>query len=762
MKEFKSFFVDISLVGLGLLLVFSPILFFNTVVDPYGIFFKAYKNLNIEPNSLYQKTKLLIDNPNKFDSFIFGSSRVNYLYPQKISTANYYNMTYANGLPKHHYNDLKVLMKNGVVIENLLVGIDYMSLLENPDILTNDLLRKKYPESILDKIEFYSSYMFNMPNWNFIRLAFSRTTTDRSLVEKYGVIKSPTNDSLIDNYPQNHISNKGLLLPLSYVPENLNIDKNLQEIKNIIDFAKENNINLVLFINPTQTSTYLNINLENYFYALKKLSEFTSYYDFSGLSSAVVDNTNFYEPSHYRIKLGNYIIAEIFNTPEKNKNPLDFSFYVTKNNVTQNINRHLNLLAKYTWAHSPNFRYINPLIDKTITQINHSQYKVHTKLINEQESISIDKPILITTPWFKLNGHVEANNIPLKTISIIVKIGSGFFSGKMIGNWKSNTEKTPLKTNSLIDWEVDIPSSLLEEGIQEVNLLVFDPEINNIYSSNEKFMLNVLRADKPILFENLKSKDIPISYSIDLINGMPANEFSVISSEKTLQITGWSFDKSSFDPTAAAIVFVDSTAYISQYLIDRTDLEKLFDNPKLKYAGWGMTIPIDKLDEGNHELSFHFVGNNDKDITPSLTQYQFKKIIIQPTNLIDELVESPFETDYSIDIINGQKVMDLANGIIIQDSYLTLTGWAVDKVSQTIANDVIIRIDSIDYLAATGINRPDVASVFQKQSYINSGWKFKIPIKILKKGQHQLSIKILSSDKKSYFSSNEIIHFITQ
>ena len=51
-----------------------------------------------------------MNNKKKYDSFIFGSSRVGKINPLKIENGKYYNMTYSEGLPREHYQNIKFLI----------------------------------------------------------------------------------------------------------------------------------------------------------------------------------------------------------------------------------------------------------------------------------------------------------------------------------------------------------------------------------------------------------------------------------------------------------------------------------------------------------------------------------------------------------------------------------------------------------------------------------------------------------------------------
>mgnify|MGYP003294081565 CR=1 FL=1 len=69
-------------------------------VDPYNIYHYNDVRMNSgEMNSRYVKTKYILSHPDKFNSFLFGSSIVGFIHTEQLNDENmhWYNMTYPNG-----------------------------------------------------------------------------------------------------------------------------------------------------------------------------------------------------------------------------------------------------------------------------------------------------------------------------------------------------------------------------------------------------------------------------------------------------------------------------------------------------------------------------------------------------------------------------------------------------------------------------------------------------------------------------------------
>jgi hypothetical protein len=96
----------------------------------------------VEPNKNYIKTRYIIENPDKFDSYLFGSSRVANIDTSLINGYNCYNMTYSEGLTLEHYYNLKTMTDRNIIPKMLIIGVDDISCFINPSSHINDLLCK--------------------------------------------------------------------------------------------------------------------------------------------------------------------------------------------------------------------------------------------------------------------------------------------------------------------------------------------------------------------------------------------------------------------------------------------------------------------------------------------------------------------------------------------------------------------------------------------------------------------------------------------
>ena len=79
-----------------------------------------------------------------------------------------------------------------------------------------------------------------------------------------------------------------------------------------------------------------------------------------------------------------------------------------------------------------------------------------------------------------------------------------------------------------------------------------------------------------------------------------------------------------------------------------------------------------------------------------------------------------------------------------------ITGWALNQTEKGTAGGVDVVIDQVPYNAHYGSARTDVADHFKCPDCTNSGFQLNLAPGQLTKGPHTVSIRVISSDKKSY------------
>ena len=325
----KRFILKSVVFALILAVIFVP---FAVFVDPYNIFHASYPRQNgVEPNKNYVKMKNVLDHPDKFDSFLFGSSRVGFIDVSRFNDGHYYDMMYSEGLPAEHLDNLKVMIKHGIIPKNVTIGLDDITYFVDPALHTGQLFRLPFPweGSFSDKVSFYLRY-FDL----------------KTLVESIETMRKQAREGYDDHDYTERMLNTGT--------ENLHIvpafnaegakawwsdyyyprEEALDDIREIKELCKEYDINLRFFTNPLHAMTYAKAMDNGYLVFLEELAEVTDYWNFSGFNNVTLDYSYYYETSHFCPAVGEYIIDTVYyDKTDPELLAQGFGVYVTKDNV---------------------------------------------------------------------------------------------------------------------------------------------------------------------------------------------------------------------------------------------------------------------------------------------------------------------------------------------------------------------------------------------------------------------------------------------
>jgi hypothetical protein len=82
-----------------------------------------------------------------------------------------------------------------------------------------------------------------------------------------------------------------------------------------------------------------------------------------------------------------------------------------------------------------------------------------------------------------------------------------------------------------------------------------------------------------------------------------------------------------------------------------------------------------------------------------------------------------------------------------------VSGWAVDAPRRSAAAGVDVVIDRMVFPTTYGTHRNDVAQYFRQPKYRDTGFTATIPANAIPRGEHWLSIRVVTSDSRCYFQS---------
>lgn len=136
-------------------------------------------------------------------------------------------------------------------------------------------------------------------------------------------------------------------------------------------------------------------------------------------------------------------------------------------------------------------------------------------------------------------------------------------------------------------------------------------------------------------------------------------------------------------------------------------------------------------------------------------------VFSRPSLTSEELTLVQKSTPFHVDSINNCTLSGQNACIINLSDYnetLIISGWAVDQEAKNAAGGVFVSMDGkIDIPALYGLDRPDVAQALHNARYKSSGFLASFATAVLGEGQHVVSLKIVTFDKKGYYEPDQNI-----
>ena len=325
----KRFFFILMLCILLLLAVLG---WYNYRHDTLGVLNTDFSVRRFGVAQHFVKMRYLCDNPQKYNAFSFGSSRVAKVPVCDLTDGDvrWYNLTYGNGLPREWRDDIRMLLEHGTEIKELFIALDDFSFRIDPEenARNGGSVMSYRPHDV----ELYLKELFRRPQ---------PPPTAKFLAEKgiyfdiytTGYTPYPWVDAAIERDPEVHKEDPAFRN--IQVSDANRMEETLSELQDIVDLSQAHGIKLTIVINPLYYGTYLANDSASFQEFKRRLAQITDYYDFSGLNDVTMDEINYYESSHYRPQVGRAMVARIYGGADVG--PQSFGAYVTAANVEQHL-----------------------------------------------------------------------------------------------------------------------------------------------------------------------------------------------------------------------------------------------------------------------------------------------------------------------------------------------------------------------------------------------------------------------------------------
>ena len=455
----KKHFILFTLIGA--LIIFSILPVTNYITDPTRVLHHDYENRyeKFHPNKLFLKVLHLLDNKNKYDTLVYGSSRGGFVDARLVSE-HAFNMSHGFGSVSTYLHSLKTLLKNDVQIKNVWIAVNDYDIWKDNQETIDKLLHKG---NFVENIPVYADWLFRKTTQTNIKilkgempLQESEYITDtskrieRARIQEKGLLKLNKR-----NIPAATLGHTGIY----------RIDEVISEIQEIKTLCQENNIKLTVFMYPIYYETYLKYDQTKIEEFKRKLTSVLDFYDFYALDDIAINQTNWFEGSHFVPSIGDYMIKNI----QKN------NFLVTKENINSRIAQTRALVKKnMPMLLIDKVHKLNTNIDidasKIIFDINSKfEYYKNDQFNLNKNNLHIDAAVENEDPYFILTKTKTQAKQTLLTFNIESKQESVFqlyLKESKNSNYGENNRYKTLIKKGMNHFQIVIPGKYINNQLR--------------------------------------------------------------------------------------------------------------------------------------------------------------------------------------------------------------------------------------------------------------------------------------------------------
>ena len=404
----------------GALALFSILPYINYYIDKWRVLHTDYHHAytGISPNKTYMKVAYLLDNKEKYETILMGSSRSGYM-DARLITDKAYNMKFNFALIKMHLQNLKTLLNHNMQIKNLWIGINDYDIWKSPDDHAFDFQRRLYSDNIFERFNTFSFYLLKAMDVRDIGILKKKyilvNTKEMTLPDESNMKTAMMRENKTYQEPFKWSKKLALSKPtlLGYRDDTYRIDEVINELIEIKKICEKHKINVNFFIYPSFYKTYLGYNQFKIEEFKRKLVQKTNFHDFYALNSISLNELNWHDSSHFHASIGRYMIESI----KKN------TFLITNENIESHLEKIRKMFANIVLKDIPE-KYIykfNAHIDLGVLDSifelkdkNATFYKNnHFTIKKEQDSLQLivenSDPIIILDAL-----KVKSNNVILR------------------------------------------------------------------------------------------------------------------------------------------------------------------------------------------------------------------------------------------------------------------------------------------------------------------------------------------------------------
>lgn len=362
-KHWTYTFAVLALSSFGILILS------NFIIDPFNIFQTGIFKRHFQKNERYLKIEFLKNNKNRFNTYLFGSSRIGTTDPSVIETylpgSKAYNMSVSAANLQDYIRHLKYFIKNSYPVHTVYLQLDLQDMLYFGHSRDDYLLRFHPDVSQENRFSYYWKYLTIIPMFNIKGKILQNLTPDNKTYVDYDIDNSGMwfmyeKEEQIQSDPEQYIDqeisfhHKTTRSWGANHSQYTNIINGIQEISML---CRNNNVHFILFLSPLNHAILDMFKIDDVLLFLEDISKIHGYWFFSDYNTLTCDNHFYYEAGHYRGVLGRRIAGRIFHDMTMTI-PADFGFYIQKNQFGQYKDRirqnylHGEAICEKTTSHS--------------------------------------------------------------------------------------------------------------------------------------------------------------------------------------------------------------------------------------------------------------------------------------------------------------------------------------------------------------------------------------------------------------------------
>ena len=292
----------------------------NAIIDPYRVFRLVEWGSGYTDNERYNKVAHLIDHVDQHDAFIVGSSRMGLYDPNDLNQLrpgrDYYNLAAFGGSAQDALLMLRAIQAHGVIIREVVFGIDLFPFLEPPGEVT-PAYRHHPAASGQSYAAFFASYLFSPSVTHaFLKLQHTRMAEPDLEFDFAGngrfYLRRWDREIAADPEAYTATAFKASREP----PKSREVVWNaarFDELGALMSWAEQSGVSLYVFVQPHHHSELKHYTRETLVNFQQRVSAVTGDIpDFTVHADWSLNNDWYYEPKHYRPELAREVMNALF------------------------------------------------------------------------------------------------------------------------------------------------------------------------------------------------------------------------------------------------------------------------------------------------------------------------------------------------------------------------------------------------------------------------------------------------------------------